>query len=156
MAAIRTGQYEAMFLFPAGATAELDASIRTARGIIERHGGKVMVIKKWDERKLAYEIGKHKRGLFIVAFFTAAGSAVSAIERDVSLSEEIIRVLILRADHLNEAEMNAVEPQPIVPREPRESYDDRGGFGGFGGGSRRGGDRPPRSAPVGAAEGGKD
>ena len=54
----KTRQYEAMFLFPGSAAAEIDASIKTARGILERHGGNVMVIKKWDERKLAYEMGR--------------------------------------------------------------------------------------------------
>lgn len=156
----RTGQYEAMFLFPASAASEVDASVKTARGIIERHGGKVIVIKKWDERKLAYEIKKQKRGLYVVAYFTAPGSIVSAIERDVNLSEEILRVLVTRADHLNADEMAAVEPQPIVPREP-SSFEGGygGGFGGgYGGGGGRGrdrGDRPARAsegepAPVGS------
>lgn len=138
----KTGTYEAMFLFPAGAAAELEASMKTARGIIERHGGQIIVLKKWDERKLAYEIGKHKRGLYVIAYFTAPGGAIGAMERDAKLSEDIVRILVTRADHLTEAEMNAVEPQPIVPREPRESFDDRGGYGGgFGGGGygRRGG-----------------
>jgi len=33
----------------------------------------------------------------------------------VKLSEEVLRVLVTSADHLNEAEMAAVEPQPIAP-----------------------------------------
>ncbi|HRK32483.1 MAG TPA: 30S ribosomal protein S6 [Tepidisphaeraceae bacterium] len=119
----KNAQYEAMFLFPAAATAEVDASIKIARGIIERHGGTIMVIKKWDERKLAYEIGKNKRGLYIIAFFTAPGGGIAAMERDVNLSEDVLRVMITTADHLNEKEMNAVEPQPIQPREERPSWD---------------------------------
>ena len=70
--------------------------------------------------------------------------AVAAIERDVKLSEDILRVLITDASHLNEPEMAAVEPQPIAP--PREerpwdrpSYDDRGPRR-----DDRGGDRGPR------------
>src|ERR1700690_2600866 len=95
-------QYEAMFLFGAAAATELDKSIATARGIIERHGGKVMVAKKWDERKLAYEIGPNKRGVYVITYFAAPGNAVSGIERDVNLSEEVVRVLITDADHLNQ------------------------------------------------------
>src|SRR5207249_3411217 len=64
-------QYEAMFLLPAGASAELENTLTMLRGIIERHGGEVMVLKKWDERKLAYEIKRHKRGLYIIAYFRA-------------------------------------------------------------------------------------
>lgn len=130
-------QYEAMFLFPATAVAEVEGSIKTVRGIIERHGGTVLVAKKWDERKLAYEMGKNKRGLYIITYFTAPGPAVAQIERDVNLSEEILRVLITTAEHLNETEMAAVEPQPIQPREER-SWDR--GFSSFGNFE----DRPPR------------
>ena len=74
-----------------------------------------------------YEINNQKRGLYIIAFFTAPGIAVTAIERDVNLSEEILRVLVTHADHLNETEMDAVEPQPIQPREERAPWD-RPGF----------------------------
>ena len=38
---------------------------------------------------------------------------MTAIERDVNLSDDVLRVLITEADHLNQQEMEAVEPQPI-------------------------------------------
>ena len=112
-------QYEAMFLLGASATAEPEKGVDLCRGIIERHGGQIMVIKKWDERKLAYEVGGQKRGTYVISFFTAPGPAVAAIERDVKLSEEVLRVLVLKADHLNIDEMKSVEPQPIQVREER-------------------------------------
>lgn len=112
-------QYEAMFLLGSSASAEPEKGIDICRGIIERHGGAIMVIKKWDERKLAYEISGQKRGTYVISYFTAPGAAVAAIERDVKLSEEVLRVLVLKADHLNLNEMKAVEPQPIQVREER-------------------------------------
>jgi small subunit ribosomal protein S6 len=139
--------YEAMFLFPAGATAEQEKSINMVRGIIERHQGKILVIKKWDERKLAYELAGQKRGLYIIAYFTAPGAAVTAIERDVNLSEDILRVLVTHADHLNETEMNAVEPQPIQPREERQPWDRP--YGDDRRPSFRRDDRSNESAPAG-------
>ncbi len=129
----KTGQYEAMFLFPAGAAADVEGAINTARALIERHGGQIIVIKKWDERRLAYEIAKQKRGLYIIAYYRGPGSSVRAIEHDVNLSEQILRVLITKADHLNEEEMNAVEPQPVEKERP--ARDDRAE-----------GDRPTRAA----------
>ena len=146
----KLNQYEAMFLLPASAAAEVDASIKTVTGIIERHGGKILVIKKWDERKLMYEIKKQKRGLYIIAYFTAPGEVIVPIERDVNLSEDVLRVLVTDAEHLNQDEMNAVEPQPIQPREERSW--DRPPMGSFDDGPRRPrGDRPDRSEqPAGA------
>jgi ribosomal protein S6 len=143
-----TKTYEAMFLFPAGAATELEKSITTVRNMIERHEGKIMVLKKWDERKLAYEVKGQKRGVYIIAYFTAPGTAVAGIERDVNLSEDVLRVLVTHAEHLNESEMNAVEPQPIQPREERAPWDRPYGDDRRGGGDDRrgGGDdrRPPR------------
>ena len=130
VAAATENQYEAMFLLPAGASAEMEKSINNVRGMIERHGGQLIVLKKWDERKLAYELNRQKRGLYVIAYFRAPGPAVTAIEREVNLSEDILRVLVTKADHLNETEMNAVEPQPIQPREERQSWD-RPPMGGY-------------------------
>src|SRR5437868_1265404 len=124
--------YEAMFLLPPAAAMDQDGTgLRLCRSIIERHGGQVIVIKRWDERKLSYEVNGQKRGTYVIAYFRAPGIAVGPIERDVKLSDEILRVMVTKADHLNEQEMNAVEPQPIV-REERPSWerDDRGP-GGF-------------------------
>jgi small subunit ribosomal protein S6 len=116
-------QYEAMFLFGASAAADLEGAITLCRTMIERHGGKILVIKKWDERKLAYEVNGQKRGTYIIAYFTAPGAAVGPIERDVKLNEQVLRVMITKAEHLSQKEMDAVEPQPIQPREERNSWD---------------------------------
>ncbi len=134
-------QYEGMFLFPGSASAE--DSLKRITSIIEAHGGSIIVIKKWDERKLAYEIKKQKRGLYILAYYTAPNTANVQITRDVNLSDDILRVLITDASHLSKDEMEKVEPQPIAPPPvytDRPSYDS--GFGG--GGFRDRGDRPDR------------
>lgn len=122
-ATIADTQYEAMFLYGPTASQDFEAAQKNVRAIVERHGGKVLVLKKWDERKLAYEIKKQKRGTYIICYYSGPGASVGAIERDVNLSDDILRVLVTKADHLNETEMAAVEPQPIQPREERNPWD---------------------------------
>jgi small subunit ribosomal protein S6 len=139
-------QYEGMFLFGQATTQDLEGALTFVRTLVERHEGTVLVLKKWDERKLAYEIGKQKRGTYVLCYFSAPSSSVTPIERDVNLSDHVLRVLITTADHMNQKEMEAVEPQPII-REERPSWDrpqgdDRGGFRGGDRGDR--GDRPMR------------
>ncbi len=136
----KTDQYEAMFLLGQNVASDLEAGIKICRGIIERHGGEILVLKKWDERKLSYEVEKQKRGTYIISYFKAPRKSITAIERDVNLSEDVLRVLVSKADHLNQKEMEAVEPQPII-REERPSWerDDRPPRR-----DDRGGDRPPR------------
>ncbi len=111
--------YEGMFLFGTAATANVDAALATVRGFIEKHGGSVHVLKKWDDRKLAYEVEKQQRGLYVLAFFNAPTSAVAQIEREVRLSDEVLRVLILDGSHLSVEEVEAMTPERPEPREPR-------------------------------------
>lgn len=149
----RTGTYEALFLFGASAGTEVDHTLAAVRALIEKHGGSLLHLRKWDERKLAYEVKKQKRGLYVLAFFTGPAGAPAGIYRDVSISETVLRALITDASHLSEDEMKAQEPQQPAPREPmgeripnvggyegagpsRGGYGDRGGRGGPRGGQR--------------------
>lgn len=144
----KTNKYEAMFLLGTSFIADVEGALKMVRALIEKHGGSILVAKKWDERKLTYEIGKAKRGLYIITYFTAPGTSIAPLERDVKLSEDFVRVLVTTADHLSIEEMEAVEPQPIAPPQPeRAPWDmpqsDRGERSDRGG--DRGGDRAPRA-----------
>ena len=163
---VKENIYEGMFLLGPSSATEPQAALDLVKGFIERHGGQIKVLKKWDERKLAYEVNGQKRGTYVISYFTAPGNAVGPLERDVKLSEDVLRVLVTKADHLNEQEMNAVEPQPIQPREERNPWDrpdfnrpprrdDRGprSEGGDRGGDRPHGDRPPRREEGADADG---
>lgn len=144
MASDKKNTYEGMFLISPAVTADAEKAIGIVKGILDRHQGEIIVIKKWDERKLAYEIKGQKRGLYILAYFKAPGASIAAIERDVNLSDDVLRVLITDASHLNKEEMEAVEPQPVQPREERPSWDRPGAPAGDRG--------PRREAPIEAAK----
>ena len=100
-----------MFLVDtADAAADWEGTVGLITGIIEKRGGEVVSSKKWDERRLAYEINKLNRGTFILVYFNANPLRIAAIERDVTLSENIIRVMILRADFMTEDDLNKETP----------------------------------------------
>jgi len=108
--------YEGMFLLRAGEAAA-DSQIDVVRGIIEKQKGVIREIRKWDERKLAYEIGKHKRGLYVLSYFEAPPEAIDQIRKECRLSEEVIRVLIVNVEKHKRAEEVATEPQKKESRE---------------------------------------
>lgn len=104
-------QYEGMFLFPQAVTADLAAASDHVRDSITRHGGEIVSLVKWDERRLAFDIKSNKRGVYFLAYFTAPTSAIAPIERDCTLSERMLRALIIRADHLSMEQMQDAEGQ---------------------------------------------
>lgn len=101
--------YEAMFLISQGVAADLAGAVSHINGLLARAKADVLAMRKWDERRLAYEIKGQKRGVFILTYFKAPADAITGLERDCNLSEQVLRVMILRADHLSEEEMRAAD-----------------------------------------------
>jgi ribosomal protein S6 len=92
--------YEAMFLVDsAEATTDWDGITTAIKNILEKEGAEIVSIRKWDDRKLAYEIGGKSKGTYILCYFKAEGSKLRNIERDIQLSERIMRALILCAEN---------------------------------------------------------
>ena len=101
----RTNTYEGMFLFPQGAGNDLHNVLMTLNTIFERSSSELVALRKWDERKLAYEIDKHKRGIYFLVYFRCDPANMAGFERDCNLSEDILRFMVTRADHLTDEEM---------------------------------------------------
>ena len=95
MKAVVKRLYEAMFLVDSAAEADLDKINAIIKKILEKAGAEIVSMEKWDERRLAYEIGGKNRGTYILCYFHADGQKIRQIERDAQLSESIMRVLIL-------------------------------------------------------------
>jgi small subunit ribosomal protein S6 len=105
----RVVAYEGMFLFPQSASADLGGTVAHVREILERNGAEILSLVKWDERRLAYDIRGNKRGLYLLAYFRAATTALSEIERSCNLSEQLLRHMVLRADHVHAEAMRNEE-----------------------------------------------
>ena len=98
--------YEGFFLInPVKIASNIGAATALVQELLDRAGAQTLSIAKWDERKLAYDIHGVKRGLFMLAYFKVDGGKIVGIERDVTLSENVMRCLILRADHVGETEL---------------------------------------------------
>jgi len=108
-------QYEAMFLFDSTFASDYANVEKELARLMERAGAEIIVAGKWDERKLAYEIKKHKRGSYVLVFFRSPGDSIRKLEQDCRLSEHVLRVLILSAEDLSRKkidEMIAHQPPP--------------------------------------------
>lgn len=98
--------YEALILLNQRAVAEdFSGCVDHVRELFSRADAELVVLRRWDERKLAYEIKGQKRGTFLLAYFRAAARQIVNIERDCNLSEQVLRVLIIQAEHVGATEL---------------------------------------------------
>ena len=115
--------YEGMFLVDSAlATADWQGTLATVENILKRADAEIVSLRKWDERKLAYDIEHKSRGTYILSYFKADTQRISGIEKDVQLSEKIMRVLVLTTEGRPQDVIDrdiAGLPRPEVVPEPR-------------------------------------
>jgi small subunit ribosomal protein S6 len=64
--------------------------------LLAKHNIELLASRPWDERRLAYPIGNHKKGMYYLIYFRSEGKNIRPLEEDFKLNEAIIRTLILR------------------------------------------------------------
>lgn len=108
--------YEGLFLVDSAlAASQWDQLLEAVRKTLDRAGADVVSLKKWDDRKLAYEVKGKERGTYILVYFHCDPTRIGGIERDVQLSEQILRVMILRTDRMSREDMDKATPAELHP-----------------------------------------
>jgi len=101
MARIR--HYETMFIVkPTLTEEETQAQITTVKENIEKNGGEIVAVEDMGTRNLAYEIEKQKRGYYYVAYFKAPTEAITELERNYRVNENIIRFIFIKYENKSE------------------------------------------------------
>jgi small subunit ribosomal protein S6 len=107
-----------MFLVDSSlAGADWDGIMSAIRTILEKAGAEIDSIRKWDDRRLAYEIKGKSRGTYILSYFRVDGERIQDIEKSVRLSEKIMRVLILSAERQRPEDIEKETPATKVEME---------------------------------------
>jgi small subunit ribosomal protein S6 len=99
-------------------------------GVIEQAGGKVTKNEYWGVKSLNYRIKKNRKAHFTLLNVDAPPAALTEVERQQRLSEDVLRYLTIRVDELEEG------PSAMMRKADRDRDDDRDG--------RDGGGRRPR------------
>jgi small subunit ribosomal protein S6 len=91
--------YECMFLLdPNRVSGDVGAAAQQLHTVLERHGAEILASRPWDERRLAYPIKGHKKGLYYLMYYRVEGKNLVNIERDFALNEMVLRTLTLAID----------------------------------------------------------
>jgi small subunit ribosomal protein S6 len=145
-----------MFLLDTNKVAgDVPAAAKQLHAVLERNHAEVLASRPWDERRLAYSINGHKKGLYYLTYFRSEGKNIVGIERDCALTEVILRTLILKVDpkHVDimlqlARDEHAVALQTVTEPPPEED--------GLGGEELHEHDRGPRRGPRRKEEAGKE
>ena len=134
--------YEHVFLARQDVTAQqVETLTEQMKAVLESGGGTISKTEYWGVKSLAYRIKKNRKAHFTLMNISAPSAAVVEMERQLSLNEDVLRMLTIRVDELEEGQSAMLRKREESDRDDRGDRGDRRG----GGGGRF--DRPPPRGP---------
>ena len=94
-----TRKYELVYIVSPEASDDQVADLHTqVEAIVQRIGGAIEKTDNWGRRRLAYEIGRHKEGTYVLEVINGTGELMKEIDRRIKVTDLIIRHLVVRVD----------------------------------------------------------
>ena len=125
--------YEHIFLARQDASAQqVEELTKQFLGVIEGLGGKVTKQEYWGVKSLSFRMRKNRKAHYTLLNLDAPPAAISEIERQERLNEDILRFMTVRVEALEEGPSAMMRKSDRDDR--REGRGDR--FEGRGGGDR--------------------
>jgi small subunit ribosomal protein S6 len=94
-----TRQYELVYIVTPEASEQEIADLHTQiEQIVQRYNGTLEKTENWGRKRLAYDIGHHREGNYVVETITGSGELMKEIDRRLRVIDQVIRHLIVRVD----------------------------------------------------------
>ena len=155
MSAVR--QYELIYILPPETTEEAMAELQTqVEAITQRFSAVIEKTENWGRRKLAYEIGRHREGVYVLHVINGPAEMMAELDRRLRVFDLVIRHMVVRVDEelavadrartrrkaamANRRVRRGLPPEPTEQERSRRAEDDDDidgpEMGGFRGGDR--------------------
>jgi small subunit ribosomal protein S6 len=90
-------QYELMVILdPETEERTVDKTMDKFLTVVKSEGGTIDNVDIWGRRRLAYDIKKKSEGIYVVVTMTAEPATAQELDRQLNLSESIMRTKLLR------------------------------------------------------------
>ena len=97
----RAREYETIYILKPDIDADSAEKIGTRLAeVVTRESGRLTKVESWGRRRLAYDIGKQRRGVYMYLKYLGGGKVVSEIERNLRLADGVIKyqTVLVRSD----------------------------------------------------------
>jgi small subunit ribosomal protein S6 len=110
----RAREYETIFILRPDIDADTAERVNTrVAEVVTRERGTLTKVEGWGRRRLAYEIGKHRRGVYMYLKYLGGGKVVSELERQLRLSDSVLKFQTVLVRDDVELETLAVSPDDV-------------------------------------------
>src|SRR5436190_18242518 len=92
-------QYELVYILPPDTTEQQVADLHEQVGqVVTRMNGTIEKNENWGRRRLAYEIGHHKEGVYVLDVINGSGELMKELDRRLKVMDMVLRHMVVRID----------------------------------------------------------
>jgi len=110
-ARLHSKEYETIYILRPDVDAEAAERVQARVGdAVEREQGKLVKVESWGRRKLAYPVGKHRRGVYVYFKYVGGGGMVAEVERNLKLQDAVVKFMTVQSGE--DVDMAALQIDP--------------------------------------------
>jgi small subunit ribosomal protein S6 len=92
-------QYELVYILPPDTTEQQATELHEqVEAMVARMNGRVDATENWGRRRLAYEIGHLKEGVYVMEVVSGSGDLMKELDRRLRVMDQVVRHMIVRVD----------------------------------------------------------
>jgi small subunit ribosomal protein S6 len=97
--AVAERQYELVYILPPDTTEQQATELHDQlQGIVARMSGAIERTENWGRRKLAYDIGHYKEGVYVLEVINGSGELMKELDRRLRVMDQVVRHMVVRVD----------------------------------------------------------
>ena len=97
--AVAERQYELVYILPPETTEQQATELHgQLEAVVSRMNGSFDRTENWGRKKLAYEIGHNKEGVYVLEVINGSGDLMKELDRRLRVMDQVIRHMIVRVD----------------------------------------------------------
>src|SRR5213593_4024129 len=92
-------QYELVYILPPDTTEQQITELHSqVEAVVSRMNGRIEKTENWGRKRLAYEIGHNKEGVYVLEVITGSGELMKELDRRLKVMDQVIRHMVVRVD----------------------------------------------------------
>ncbi len=100
--------YENIVIFNASLTdEETEAATKKIKDLITNSGGEILKVDVWGRRKLANEVKKQKKGVYVLLVVRSASSLIKKLEDYYKVFDPVIKYMVIKLEKKQSAHVLA-------------------------------------------------
>jgi small subunit ribosomal protein S6 len=93
----RAKEYETIYVLRSDVDAETAERVQgRVSDALDREKGKLVKVESWGRRKLAYPIGKQRKGVYVYLKYVGGGGLVAEVERNLKLQDAVVKFMTVQ------------------------------------------------------------